>query len=209
VAVLIHGGYWRDRFDLSLMHALAADLLGQGIAVANVEYRRVGNGGGWPETGRDVAQALKLVREHLGNLKGVVSFVSVGHSVGGQLALLNAAAVDAVIALAPVTDVSRADDERLGEDAAVSFMGARSAELPSEYTAASPLQQLSLNSAVLLIHGDGDARVPVEHSRDYVAAARAAGATVTYREIPGMDHMEAISPSASHWAGATDWMLAR
>lgn len=209
VAVLIHGGYWRETFDLSLMDALVADGLGRGMAVANVEYRRVGNGGGWPGTGQDVAQAMALVRNHLREWNGVVPLVAVGHSVGGQLALLNAGAADAVVALAPVTDVSRADVEQLGEDAAVAFMGARAAELPSEYGAASPLRQLPFGCPVLVIHGDVDARVPVQHSRDFVTAARAAGDTVDYLEIPGMDHIAAIDPSASHWAAAATWMVAQ
>ncbi|MEO8282038.1 MAG: alpha/beta hydrolase [Pseudarthrobacter sp.] len=209
VAVLIHGGYWRDRFDLTLMDALVADTLRRGMAVANVEYRRMGNGGGWPGTGQDVAQAMALVRKHLGHWNGAVPFVAVGHSVGGQLALLNAAAADAVVALAPVTDLSRADDERLGEDAAVAFMGARAADLPSEYAAASPLRQLPFGCPVLVLHGDVDARVPVGHSRDFVTAARAAGDAIDYREVPGMDHMAAINPSASHWAAAAAWMAAQ
>jgi acetyl esterase/lipase len=209
VAVLIHGGYWRDRFDLTLMDALVADALRRGMAVANVEYRRVGNGGGWPGTGQDVAQAMALVRKHWRNWNGAVPFVAVGHSVGGQLALLNAAAADAVVALAPVTDVSRVDDERLGEDAALAFMGARAAELSSEYTAASPLRQLPFGCPVLVLHGDVDARVPVGHSRDFVRAARAAGDQVDYREVEGMDHSAAIDPSASHWAAAAAWMVAQ
>lgn len=209
VAILIHGGYWRDRFDLTLMDALVADALDRGMAVANIEYRRMGNGGGWPLTGEDVAQAMALVRNHLGHWNGVVPFVAVGHSVGGQLALLNAGTTDAVVALAPVTDVVRADDEHLGEDAAVGFMGARAAELPSEYAAASPVRQFPLNCPILVVHGDIDARVPIEHSRDFVAAARAAGDAVDYREARGMDHMAAIDPSAPHWAAAAAWMMAR
>ncbi|MBO1267935.1 alpha/beta hydrolase [Arthrobacter cavernae] len=206
VAVLIHGGYWRDRFDLSLMDLLVADALGRGMAVANVEYRRMGNGGGWPTTGRDVEEAMTLVREHWREWNGVVPFISVGHSVGGQLALLNSAAADAVVALAPVTDVSRTDDERLGEDAAVAFMGARAAELPSEYAAASPVRQLPLGRPVLVVHGDVDSRVPVDHSRGFVGMARAAGDVVEYREVPGLDHVTAIDPSASHWPAAAAWM---
>jgi acetyl esterase/lipase len=209
VAVLIHGGYWRDRFDLTLMDALVADALRRGMAVANVEYRRMGNGGGWPGTGQDVAQAMALVRKHWRSWNGAVPFVAVGHSVGGQLALLNAAAADAVVALAPVTDVARVDDERLGEDAAVALMGARAADLSSEYAAASPLRQLPFGCPVLVLHGDLDARVPVGHSRDFVTAARAAGDSIDYREVQGMDHLAAIDPSASHWAAAAAWMVAQ
>jgi acetyl esterase/lipase len=209
VVVLIHGGYWRDRIDLSIMEPLAADALSRGMAVANVEYRRVGSGGGWPVTGMDIANALTHVGEHWKQWRGLIPFISVGHSVGGQLALLNAAAVDAVVALAPVTDVARADDERLGEDAAVDFMGARAADLPAAYAAASPLRNLPLATPVLAIHGDVDVRVPVAHTRDFVAAARTAGGRITYLEVPGLEHVSAIDPSVPHWTAATEWMLER
>ncbi|MCU1433459.1 MAG: hypothetical protein JWR71_184 [Pseudarthrobacter sp.] len=207
VVVLIHGGYWRDRIDLSIMEPLAADALSRGMAVANVEYRRVGSGGGWPVTGTDVAKALTHVGEHWRQWCGLIPFISVGHSVGGQLALLTAAAVDAVVALAPVTDVARVDDERLGEDAAVDFMGARAADLPAGYEAASPLRNLPLPAPVLVIHGDVDVRVPVAHTRDFVAAARGAGGRIDYLEVPGLEHVTAIDPSVPHWAAATAWML--
>lgn len=209
VAVLIHGGYWRARFDLTLMESLVADALERGMAVANVEYRRVGNGGGWPTTAQDVAEALALVRTRWSHWSPSVPFISVGHSVGGQLALLNTSAVDAVVALAPVTDVSRTDDEMLGEDATVSFMGARAAEMPDGYAAASPIRQLPLDCPLLILHGDVDTRVPVEHSRDFATAALAAGDRVEYREVPGLDHLAAINPRAPHWAAAAAWMAAQ
>src|SRR5690348_15215457 len=57
--VLIHGGYWRERYRLDLMHLLAADLNDRGYAVWNIEYRRMDMpGGGWPGTFDDVAAAL-------------------------------------------------------------------------------------------------------------------------------------------------------
>ncbi len=43
------------------MRALAGDLLRGGWAVWNIEYRRLGNGGGWPETFADVAAAIDLL----------------------------------------------------------------------------------------------------------------------------------------------------
>jgi predicted peptidase len=37
-------------------------------------------------------------------------------------------------------------------------------------------------------HGDKDDRVPVQHSRDMIAALRAAGGTPRYTELPGVGH---------------------
>src|SRR6266516_3198408 len=55
VVALVHGGYWRERYRLDVMHAMAADLRAHGVAAWNLEYRRVGGEGGWPATFEDVA----------------------------------------------------------------------------------------------------------------------------------------------------------
>jgi acetyl esterase/lipase len=101
--VLIHGGFWRARLSSAVVEDLAADLVGRGWVVWSIEYRRVGNGGGFPETLVDVAAAI----DHLAVLAGSVPapsspglaspegdpwpldltrVVAVGHSAGGQLA---------------------------------------------------------------------------------------------------------------------------
>ncbi len=52
----------------------------------NIEYRRVGDGGGWPATFEDVAAAI----DHLATLDAPVDLERVsilGHSAGGHLAL--------------------------------------------------------------------------------------------------------------------------
>ena len=45
VAVLVHGGFWRARYDRTQEHAVAADLVERGWAVWNIDYRGVG--GSW------------------------------------------------------------------------------------------------------------------------------------------------------------------
>lgn len=66
VAVLLHGGFWRDRHGRELMDPIAEDLLAAGWRVWNVEYRRTGgDGGGWPQTLEDVRAALVLLSEEL------------------------------------------------------------------------------------------------------------------------------------------------
>ena len=42
VVVVIHGGFWKAAYDLSLGRPLAADLVENGWAALNIEYRRVG-----------------------------------------------------------------------------------------------------------------------------------------------------------------------
>src|SRR5215472_13479598 len=93
VVILIHGGFWRAAYRLTLMQALAGDLVQKGIAVWNIEYRCIGDaGGGWPGTLQDVACAADCLKAlaplHALDLTCVIA---VGHSAGGQLALWLAA----------------------------------------------------------------------------------------------------------------------
>src|SRR5438445_12363827 len=86
VAVLIHGGYWRSVYDRSYLVPFAEYLLAQGLSVASLEYRRVGNGGEWPVIIEDVVAGVdKAVALFPGK-----RIVLVGHSAGGHLALLAA-----------------------------------------------------------------------------------------------------------------------
>src|ERR1700733_14252311 len=62
LAIVIHGGYWRAKYDLGYMGHLCAALSANGIATANLEYRRVGNaGGGWPGTFADIRAAYQFL----------------------------------------------------------------------------------------------------------------------------------------------------
>lgn len=206
VAVLLHGGWWRDRFDASLMDPLSQDLVDAGWAVWNVEYRRTGDdGGGWPQTLEDVEAALTLLGETAARAPGrhdLGRVVSIGHSAGGHLALLSAldtgrTPVTTVVALAPITDLGRCAAEGLGEGAVGPFLGP--APAARTYGESSPVSRVPLGLSQLVVHGDQDQRVPVEHSRDYVAAARAAGDDVDYREIVGADHFAVIDPAHRAW----------
>ena len=86
VVVVVHGGYWKAQYDRSLMDGLCADLAAHGLAAWNIEYRRVGAGGGWPQTFLDVGSAVDLLADLDAPLD--LSHVgAVGHSAGGQLAL--------------------------------------------------------------------------------------------------------------------------
>lgn len=206
IAVLVHGGYWRARFDASLMAPLVEDLLGRGWATANVEYRRNGNGGGWPTTLEDVHTALGCLAAHEWRRGIDGPLIGIGHSVGGQLTLLSADQLDAVVALAPVTDAVRTHDEDLGEGAAAEFFGTGPDERPEAYAGASPLRQLPVGAPALIVHGASDDRVPLGHSLDYVAQAHRAGDPVDLLVPHDLGHLAAIDPTAAHWNAVLDWM---
>ena len=58
VVVVLHGGFWKAEYDLDLGRPLAAALAAAGWAAWNLEYRRVGGGGGAPATFDDVAAGI-------------------------------------------------------------------------------------------------------------------------------------------------------
>src|ERR1700737_5611771 len=74
VAIVIHGGYWRARYELTEVGNLCEALTRQGLATWSLEYRRIGNpGGGWPGTLDDVrmgaAHLEKIAAERALDLK--------------------------------------------------------------------------------------------------------------------------------------------
>ncbi len=211
--VLLHGGFWRERWDRTLMTPLARDLARRGLVAWNVEYRRVGQaGGGWPGTLEDVAAAL----DALADVAEVdpARVVAVGHSAGGQLALWlgarrgGAVRLRGAVSLAGVCDLVRGDADRLGDGAVRGFLGASVAEEPDRYAAASPAALLPLGVPQLLVHGGRDDVVPPSQSRDYAAAALAAGDDVELIELPEAGHEDVIDPAGPAWAAVRAWLVA-
>jgi acetyl esterase/lipase len=224
VIVLIHGGSWRKKYGRAVMRAVAAALVDRGYAVWNIEYRRVGNGGGWPQTFADVAAAIDLL-DGLHPSLDVDRVNVVGHSAGGHLALwaagretLPAGAPGALagrprvpirraISLAGVCDPTGAYREWNG-GAVRALMGGSPERLRERYELADPLRRVPLAMPVLLVHGVRDETVSVRLSRDYAAAARAAGGDVELVEIEGAAgvHRAFVDPDAPAWEPVLGWL---
>ncbi len=205
VVVLLHGGFWRAQFTRSTMAALAVDLAERGWATWNIEYRRVGCGGGVPETLDDVRAALSA----LANVEAPLDqqrLLLIGHSAGAQLALTLATVptVAAVVSLAGVCDLKSAAEQRIGENATVEFVGGTPAQRPDAYALADPLCLLPTGVKTLLAHGDADQRVPLDQTRRYAQAAHAAGDTCELLELAGVDHFSVIDPRTPAWATIAD-----
>ena len=64
VVVLVHGGCWNSKFGgIVQMRHMAGELQKRGVAVWNVEYRRLDeDGGGYPGTFRDMNAAMNELR---------------------------------------------------------------------------------------------------------------------------------------------------
>ena len=206
VVVVVHGGFWRARYDLALGRPLAADLVARGYAVWNLEYRRVGGGGGWPATFDDIAAGI----DHLADLPLDTSrVVAVGHSAGGQLATWAAGRGAArvrlcgVVSQAGVLGLVDVAHRGLGGGAALELMGGTPAELPEEYARADPMAAIPLDVPVVCVHAPGDTDVPFDQSVAYVSAARDAGATARLVEAAG-DHMTLIDPASPDWQLVVD-----
>lgn len=202
VALLLHGGFWRARYDRSTLAALAVDLTHRGFAAANVEYRRVGAGGGIPETLEDVesaVEALALFDAPLDRSR----IVAIGHSAGGHLALWLAGTgrVAAAVSLAGVCDLTAAARDGLGDGAAVALAGGTPGERPEAYALADPSLRLPTGTPQVLVHGAADDTVPVEQSRRYARAARAAGDRCELLELAEVGHFELIDPCGGIWPG--------
>jgi len=199
VAVLIHGGFWKAEYGLELMDALAADLVARGWAAWNIEYRRLGNGGGVPYTLDDVGAAI----DHLDQLPGVdlSRVVAIGHSAGGHLAAWAATrdhlrvAVTGVVSQAGVLDLQRAAELRLSNGVVDRFLKSQPTDV------ASPIERLPLGVPALLTHGGRDDIVPVEISERF---ARASGASLVVE--PREDHFGHLDPTNPLWKAVTAWL---
>lgn len=185
LVIIIHGGFWRARYDRCHLRPLAAWWAGQGLGVALPEFRRVGqNGGGWPGTLQDVEQGIAYLLEALQPSRATL----VGHSSGGHLAILAArirSKVDHTISLAGVLDLAEAQRTGLSRGAVGEFL--QSAPLE----AADPLALGLPECRVTLFHGACDDEVPVAHSIRYADKYP----EIELQLLAGVDHYAFLDPS--------------
>ena len=220
VVVLIHGGFWRGNQGLELMDGLADSLTGKGVAVWNIEYRGFDDGGGYPETFEDVADAV----DHLDEVEEVDTsrVVLVGHSAGGHLsawAASRGALPDGApgegpavrplraFSLAGVLDLAACARDDLGSGACPRLVGGGPDEVPSHYAAGSPVELVPVGLPVIAVHGTADQTVPLSQSVTYVEAATAAGDPAELVELDGVNHFELIDPDTEAWATVSDRVL--
>lgn len=205
LAINIHGGYWRARYDLTHASPFCAALAARGINTANLEYRRVGSpGGGWPRTFEDVRSAYRYLLQNAAGLEiRSAPAVILGHSAGGQLALCLAAhekSVQSCVSLAGVLDLRRAFELHLSNDAVVEYLGGTPEQVPEHYREASPMELTIATARQVIVHGLADEIVPVAISRDYSAAKKKRAEAVEFVPIPQAGHFDVIDPRSKAFA---------
>lgn len=215
LVILIHGGAWQSKLGADVFDGLARELTDRGMAVYNVEYRRVGSGGGWPTTFRDVANALDFVievdKKH--PQLTVDDELVVGHSAGAQLAVWSgtrhklrddevgsrpAFRPTRVVSLAGPLDMVYAADH--GDNHIVRVLGGRPTEVPDRYTSVDPIQNIDPGVPVLALHGTHDTVVSPENSRRYVAAVKQQGGRAAVKMLTGDNHTSIVSPRSPNHA---------
>ena len=182
IAALLHGGFWRARYDCSLEHGVARDLAERGWTVWNVEYRR---GHGWAAMAADVRAALAKHSPE----------VVIGHSAGGHLALwaLAEGLVGAAVSQAGVNDLLECDRLNLSSGAVRELFGGPP---PAD---ADPARRRPLPGRFLCVHGNRDDSVPVSMSTLFEGE----GDVVI---VEGENHYAHLDASTRSWQAVLEWL---
>jgi 3-dehydroquinate dehydratase/alpha-beta hydrolase superfamily lysophospholipase len=191
LVVLAHGGLWKQEFERDTTESLAIDLARRGYRTWNLEYRRLGDGGGWPGSGADVLGALDGIPVVAG---GTGRTILIGHSAGAYLLMWAAPRTRNQVAmhvgLAPLLDLRAAVDS--GD------VGAEQCSALIEGGA--PHRSSPDGVPSVLVHGDRDQIVPVARSITFAARH---GLTHHHTDA---DHFSLLDPSKPEWAWVVEQM---
>ena len=220
VVVLVHGGCWTVQFGgIKQMHNVAGALAARGIAVWNVEYRRVDeDGGGYPGTYLDINAALdKLAAVATSYQLNTGRIVAMGHSAGGQLVqwiagrsrlpksspLFQAAPlpIKHIISLGGLADLRHERDlikSSCGRNIE-QLTGLPSDTRPDVYADTSAAELMPNGSSTVLITGALDTVSPPRVAYAYAARAQAAGDQAQVVILPDASHYDEIAAASPLW----------
>jgi len=220
VAVLVHGGCWTAKFGgIGQLRNMAGALRERGIAVWNVEYRRVDEaGGGYPGMYQDMHAALDtLARQGGAHKLDLNRVIAVGHSAGGQLVQWIAGRerlpkssvlyrsqvlpVRAVVSLGGLADLRRERaliKESCGRDTP-ELAGEPSKERPDVYADTNAAELMPNGSHTILVTGELDTISPPRVAHDYAARALAAGDGAEVVILPGASHYDEVAATSHAW----------
>ena len=227
--LLIHGGGWVEG-DKRSEQEIAEFLVPRGYVAFAINYRLAHEGHDcYPAQALDVRRAARWVRAHARDYGANPDRLgAVGWSAGGHLAALlgttdqadpadpNSALssrVDCVVDTAGPTDFTDEASPPLGSPAADlvgRFFGKPRDQIPDAYRDASPILHIDARSAPTLIaHGVADVIVPVDQSRRFDRALKAAGVEVKYLEYAGEGHGINQAANHQHWLDEIDAFLTK
>lgn len=230
VIVLFHGGYWSALWDRRGTTRLADALVGEGYAVWNVEYRRLGEeGGGWPGTFDDVSAAVDVLPE-LDPALDLTRVQVVGHSAGGQLAVWVAGRTDgrvrprSAVSIAGLLDVAAGDAGKIGAELAdPDAPPPADAPEPTRPELGPVIAGMAGEGMVHALFGGHREDVPDRYARavqpltvpllqilgeddDVIPLEYAGHPSAELRRIPDANHFDVIDPGHPTWPVIRDWL---
>lgn len=220
VAVLVHGGCWTSKFGgIRQFRNMAGALAARGIAVWNVEYRRVDEeGGGYPGMYLDMHAALDLLAANAAARKlDLERIVAVGHSAGGQLVQWIAGRgripagsplyhpdglkVDRIVSLGGLADlrheaalIKSSCDRDIAQ-----LAGTPSPERPDVLVDTNAADLMPNGSRTWLVTGALDTISPPRVAHDYSARAKAAGDAAEVVILPDASHYDEVAATSPAW----------
>lgn len=201
LVVLIHGGLWRHEWERDTTESLAVDLHRRGFATANLEYRRIGLGGGWPESFSDVELALTAIPQLTGFPTEAI--VILGHSAGATMALW-AGHQGLTVSLAPFTDLVEARQQRWAGSTFTRLLE-EPLDPPESY---SPFHRLPRPGEALVFASPTDDIIPYSPIISYVERAQTLGGSILLTPTEG-SHFDFLKPSSSSWGLVVEELEAR
>lgn len=223
VIILVHGGCWRAEYGLKPLGTICQTLVADGFAVWNIEYRRAGNGGEYPNYFHDLGNATDYLRQiadkHHLNLDQVLT---VGHSAGGHAALWIAARhripttsdlymdnplpIHGVVSLAGIADLDFAIENDVCEGALPIIMGGDNKAVPDHYQAGSPRALLPLGMPQIHINGELDTDF-MDSTKSYIIQAQQVGDAIEFITPADAGHFEIVTVSSPTWQIVHDAIL--
>lgn len=220
VAVLVHGGCWTSKFGgIRQFRNMAGALAARGIAVWNVEYRRVDEeGGGYPGMYLDMHAALDLLAASAAAHKlDLERIVAVGHSAGGQLVQWIAGRgripagsplyhpdglkVDRIVSLGGLADlrheaalIKSSCDRDIAQ-----LAGTPSPERPDVLVDTNAADLMPNGSRTWLVTGALDTISPPRVAHDYAMRAKAAGDAAEVVILPDASHYDEVAATSPAW----------
>jgi acetyl esterase/lipase len=216
VAVLVHGGCWTAKFGgIGQLRNMAGALRERGIAVWNVEYRRVDEaGGGYPGMYLDMQDALAALAKqgaaHPLDLQRVIAVQWIAGRArlpaSSVLYRKDVLPVRAVVSLGGLADLRRERaliKESCGRDTP-ELAGEPSRERPDVYADTNAAELMPNGTHTILVTGERDTISPPRVAHDYARRALAAGDSAEVVILPGASHYDEVAATSFAWPQVLD-----